>query len=633
MDELSDFHFSTFNDLLHSVFPPCWRMSRPASSTSLPAELPPPPVYVMRRSPGEKLPEHPLAFAVCDPTIIDRALSTLESGLVREGIARATTLPSASTSSVREYRNHILDPQQSRRGYGGDLSGILKLVVKPILQEFLGNSTLVVNSSLTDCIGQPAEEAWNVGVGKYNREGEWPVLESSVNLIVESTRVEALRPLYGRERIANTGEGARSPVGPDDWEPIDMRIVDAEGQDQTLEGVSAMMAQMSLHILSAAVGRFGLFYATPYFVLAELVVIDGQTFLLYGALDSFVLRPDDPVAVSRPFLAVLVALLLSCHPSFAVPGPSEAITQRIRDHARGRDYPHPRTLDGCGPLQDEADPVDRPASEHSEMDPGNASLPFLNGSVTSVSLRHIPKGSIICDAEGFAESRMLASPVELDCSDIKLFLSGDDDDWPGQAVPVPWNRTAPVPLELRLDLLQRIGHGRTSTVWSARWTPIGAAAAHATSPRSGATNAPEARLVAKVVLDKYAPSIAREYFVYTHIVPSLPLATQAFFPKFHGLYRSGPAGTAYIFVFDHAGEQLRKIEWEADAELKAETDAAFAQVASAGLYHGDERAANILRRPDGSLALIDWGEARLPSPNRYRPRRLRTVKATAPGGE
>ncbi|KDE02950.1 hypothetical protein, variant [Microbotryum lychnidis-dioicae p1A1 Lamole] len=326
---------------------------------------------------------------------------------------------------------------------------------------------------------------------------------------------------------------------------------------------------MSQHILSAGVGRFGLFYATPYFVLAELVVIDGQTFLLYGALDSFVLEPDDPVATSRPFLAVLVALLLSCHPSFAIPGPSEAVTQRLRDHARGRDHPHSRTLDGCGPLQNEADPVDRPASEHSEMDPGNASLPFLNGSVTSVSLRHIPKGSIICDAEGFAESRMLASPVELDCSDIKLYLSGDY--WPGQAVPVPWNRTAPVSLELRLDLVQRIGHGRTSTVWSARWTPIGAAAAHVTSPRSGATNAPDApgaQLVAKVVLDKYATSIAREYFVYTHIVPSLPPATQAFFPKFHGLYRSGPAGTAYIFVFDHAGEQLRTIEWEADAELK-----------------------------------------------------------------
>ncbi|SCV68945.1 BQ2448_1965 [Microbotryum intermedium] len=208
---------------------------------------------------------------------------------------------------------------------------------------------------------------------------------------------------------------------------------------------------------------------------------------------------------------------------------------------------------------------------------------------------HIPERPIICDAEAYHQSRMLALPFELDCNDAAL---------------MPWNHATPRGIEQRLDLVQRLGHGRTSTEWSARWTGIGNAG-HSTGSQASVPNAPEPDLVAKVVSAEFAASVAREYFVYVHNVPSLSPAAQAFFPRFHGLYRSGAGGHAYVFVLENGGERLTEDELTSDSELQNRTSAAFKLIASEGLFHGDEREANILRRMDGSICLVDWGEASL----------------------
>ncbi|KDE06779.1 hypothetical protein MVLG_02975 [Microbotryum lychnidis-dioicae p1A1 Lamole] len=119
------------------------------------------------------------------------------------------------------------------------------------------------------------------------------------------------------------------------------------------------------------------------------------------------------------------------------------------------------------------------------------------------------------------------------------------------------------------------------------------------------------RLAAKVVWEEYSPSIAREYFVYTSIVPLLSSQAQEYFSAFHGLYRSGNEGQAYILVMEDAGSPITHKQLEADAELKAKVDFALNLIADEGLHHNDEGARNVLLRPDGRICLIDWGEAQV----------------------
>ncbi|SGY14185.1 BQ5605_C010g06094 [Microbotryum silenes-dioicae] len=209
-------------------------------------------------------------------------------------------------------------------------------------------------------------------------------------------------------------------------------------------------------------------------------------------------------------------------------------------------------------------------------------------------------------------------------------------------------------LTSRLNLVRRVDRGASSSVWQAKCC-ITARAVHSssitsanpstptpppetpphTSPRSllDVRSTPDAsptpdlpsamnglssagiggrgKLVAKVVRERFTPSIAREYFVYTSIVPLLSVKAQEYFPAFHGLYRSGNEGQAYIFVMKDAGSPITHKQLEADAELKAKVDFALKLIADEGLHHNDEGARNVLLRPDGRICLIDWGEAQV----------------------
>ncbi|SCV72712.1 BQ2448_4249 [Microbotryum intermedium] len=346
------------------------------------------------------------------------------------------------------------------------------------------------------------------------------------------------------------------------WEPIDIRILKPDGQlKERLEGDPYII--LALQMLCRGT-RFGL-YCAPYFVLTELVVENGRTHMLIS-----------PAAFFGNFLAALVSLSMNFHPSYEIEGPSEDTLRSLRDAAEKLE-------------QDEGTPLD-PPSRPSKLDE-TALIPFVEDGKTVVSVQHHPDRKIVCGADTKPDSDMLAIGVDLHCNEffpntLRHQATSDSAAWVEST-------TNTCGLD-HLDLVTKIGGG-----------------AHCRSLVCAleTNRSREGPLVAKVVSARHAFSIAREYFVHTRIVPLLSPAARAFIPKFHGLYRSGSDGYAYVFVFEKAGAAITETEWDSDEELRSQAEAAFQLIADEGLVHCDERAPNVVRGADGQIFLVDWGEA------------------------
>ncbi|KDE05789.1 hypothetical protein MVLG_03880 [Microbotryum lychnidis-dioicae p1A1 Lamole] len=244
--------------------------------------------------------------------------------------------------------------------------------------------------------------------------------------------------------------------------------------------------------------------------------------------------------------------------------------------------------------------------EHIGEPDETASIPFVQVGKTAVSMRHRPDQKIICGVDGDPALDLLAIAVELHCSEF--FPDALRQEEASESVLRVESIVTAGSLD-RLELVTELGGGRTSMVWSARWSRVEDDATSNLPTSTSSDDEADSFLVAKIVSGEYASSVAREYFVHTRIVPLLSPAARAFIPKFHGLYRSETDGSAYILVFDHAGEVIPEAEWEADEELESETMAAFQLVADEGLVHADERRPNVVRRGNGQIFLVDWGEA------------------------
>ncbi|SCZ89865.1 BZ3500_MvSof-1268-A1-R1_Chr9g10625 [Microbotryum saponariae] len=325
--------------------------------------------------------------------------------------------------------------------------------------------------------------------------------------------------------------------------------------------------------------RFGIFYSAPYFVLAELVIEDGRSHLLISPPYSSALpSADNGLMPFEPqgFLAVLLSLSMTCHPYYTIEGPSMATRRSLRAAA----------------AELEEGSEETPASPQPRLAVTELATPTLfveddYDEGTTVSVRHLTDQKIICDAESRQDSDMLAIGVELDCSEL-----------------VPWADPASLATSVtsglpRLDLITRIGGGRTATVWSARWSKTGkrTTLARSSSGIPITRRGPKTRIVAKVVSAMYAASIAREYFIHT-----------------------GSDGYAYVFVLEDVGKEISETEWALDAELRDRAEAASQLIADEGLIHDDVYSRNVVRRGDGQVFLVDWGESQYEN---FAPRRSR----------
>ncbi|SGY72868.1 BQ5605_C005g03222 [Microbotryum silenes-dioicae] len=535
-----------------------------------------------RRSPGETLPRHGLTSASPDPSLVHRVVQGLKGGLEKTGTGDAP-LPRSVKFCFDDFLHHW-PVTLNEWDDSNVMFHLLDLV----------DITQHTVSRLAD---RPVAIHYMPSFHKYLGQDELPTLHTSVlngddfaNTVVLETNdvgnLESAHESYPGSQMPNLWSDYGSVT------PLDLRVFDSDGRSvmhPKSKGIRLAKMALQLHEHKA---RFGVYFAPPYFVLCELVVENGRTHLLTSEVCLSVLWAQDdlaPVVAPRPesFLAILVSLFSSVHADYSIEGPPEKMRIALR-----------RTTDELESIR--LTPLLSPPIE--TLDSAVAGPFLVHAKALEVTLRHLPGTAIICDSEANKGTGMVAIGVELDCDRDFFSVSFDEE---GEANVLPWVTTPigdPARLD-RLDLLTEIGRGRTATIWTARWS----GRPDTEVPRASAASNPPARLqgdlVAKVVsADYYAPSIAREYFIFTQILPSLSTAAQAYFPKFHGLYRSGSDGRAYVLLLEDVGSTVTQEQWVGDTELRR-------KIEKEGVYHGDERAQNVTIRPDGRICIIDWGEA------------------------
>ncbi|SCV68942.1 BQ2448_1962 [Microbotryum intermedium] len=161
-----------------------------------------------------------------------------------------------------------------------------------------------------------------------------------------------------------------------------------------------------------------------------------------------------------------------------------------------------------------------------------------------------------------------------------------------------WPNVATEQVTTRLDLVNELEQRQSRTIWAARWTPF--------DPEQKSPT-----LIAKVISAKRAASIAREYFIYTRIVPQLSAAAQTFFPPLQGVYRSGMDGQAYVVLLECSGVVVTTKQLDKDEELRKRIRTALDLIKSEGLSQFNEAVFKVVRREDGRIFIVDWGEAML----------------------
>ncbi|SGY14183.1 BQ5605_C010g06093 [Microbotryum silenes-dioicae] len=707
---------ATFNDLLSFVFPSTTFMV----DTRAEPEEPPP---LTRRGPGEHVPPGLDLISAChDSSLIDRILSGLGRGFDKSG-GRDSVLPLLTSSYIKR--------EVSQRGrvinsVGAGLRQLSRMTMGVIdfMTESIAHEPVVMMESETD----KEYASHSVPSRKFYVKRSQPGPEDDKvkfsPVVMQGYMASHLKFHYeGSPTVRGVfrpGLGANV---------LDIRVVTATGELVRLQGARAIAAKVGLipmreraeRIASALQAcssdkcRFGIIGALPYFVVTELVVIDGEWHLLISDLCSAVVEPEHSTVKSRSLMGVLLGIFMNDFDDYRVEGHSSEVKQRIRDHVKHLDAlnvvnevqstddvpPRDSMLDNSPPAQTNTAPSDEAAASTSIRRPDDTSdsseelEAFVNQGNQTVMARHCPKQAIVCDVKELPDSRMVAIPIELEVDTApalspqqppakKIRLDSDahrpkltealslaiqelfSPDAFFSKAEGTFSSPLASTLTSRLNLVRRVGRGASSSVWQAEWLHHSAgsacpSASASTRERSFTTSASSSmptpssettpntspqlpldvmstpypppapylplamsgrfgpsskgvgrgRLAAKVVWEEYSPSIAREYFVYTSIVPLLSSQAQEYFSAFHGLYRSGNEGQTYILVMEDAGSPITHKQLEADAELKAKVDFALNLIADEGLHHNDEGARNVLLRPDGRICLIDWGEAQV----------------------
>ncbi|SCZ95115.1 BZ3500_MvSof-1268-A1-R1_Chr11-3g03613 [Microbotryum saponariae] len=541
------------------------------------------------RMPGEQDPH--LGIAVRDRTLLDRVTRALQRGLERTSTSPSTPLEPNTQYWVKDYFDDY------------DCAA---------LAEEDGNSYPRVDHTPAreprSTMGQTGDRNWEMrSASTLHTTGFEPL----TTLAMDATSKQALESIFEQ---ASRSEDS-------DLDVLDIRLVKGGvNRILKLDGGLAIAVKMALHIHRAVNGRFGLLWGATYFAVTELVEFEGRTHLAVSDVCSMSAVPPSPTAPKiQPFFGIFISLFMSHHPEYRIDAPSDDDLRAW--HVAAEELDRSTALARLRPMLNLDDAV----------------VPLLQDAKTVIGLRHHPGSQIVCDVETNANSSMVAIGVELECDDFfGSDLSRANLCERQETAPVlPW---FDIPLADamkldRLDLITPLGRGLTATVWKAKWSRRSGPGNVRRSSRL-ARRSEDVPVVAKVVPAAFTSSVAREYFIYTQAVPRLSPEAQAYMPKFFGLYRSGWDGGGFVLVMEDVGQPVTDEEFDAGQDKAARLSqstfssnlalsggpiadprssdsfrAAFDLLSKEGLSHQDERANNVLRREDGRLFIVDWGEA------------------------
>ncbi|SCZ98178.1 BZ3500_MvSof-1268-A1-R1_Chr7-1g09040 [Microbotryum saponariae] len=563
------------------------------------------------RMPGEEDPH--LGIAVRDPTLLDRVTRGLQRGLERTSTSPSTPLDPDTQYSAKKYLdNYDFAALAEEDGNSFPLERIILEFIRPIVRMLYGDPRLVIDArEPRSTMGQTGDLNWAMrSASTMHTTGFEPL----TTIAMDATSKQALESIF--EQASRSGDV--------DLDVLDIHLVKGGvNQILKLDDGLAIAVKMALHIHSAVNGRFGLLWGATFFAVTELgefpkrgggiagnsrsdlgsgtvapalVEFEGRTHLAVSDVCSMSAIPPSATAPKiQPFFGIFISLFMSHHPEYRIDAPSDDETRAW--HAAAEELDRSTALARPRPMPKLDDAV----------------VPLLQDAKTVIGLRHRPGSQIVCDIETNTNSSMIAMGVELECDN---FFGSDLSqanlcECQETAPVLPWLDIPPADaMKLdRLDLVTPLGRGLTATVWKAKWSRRSGPGNVRRSSRL-ARRSEDVPVVAKVVPAAFASSVAREYFIYTQAVPRLSPEARAYIPKFFGLYRSGWDGGGFVLVMEDVGQPITDKEFDAgDDDEGNEARAAFELLSKEGLSHQDERANNVLRREDGRLFIIDWGEA------------------------
>ncbi|KDE02801.1 hypothetical protein MVLG_06660 [Microbotryum lychnidis-dioicae p1A1 Lamole] len=293
-------------------------------------------VALSLQAPRLDLTKHPmmaLTSAVQDTTVVDRAVAAVEKGLLAGCMADGVKLEDLKHGE--DLQDHLWGAQPKHMSHRtiiaiDNLPRLIKRAILPIARILARDQDLNLVTSEED-------EMYNFVLVKGPGDGQ-ASSSSATNrplttfVVVEyedlNQELDENGLLIHSRALAQLEAFSRRGVNLLFMKTLIHQVDKLEGRD-----AESVLTKMILRMTEAKNARFALLIATPYFLLAELVHVEGKTHLLldriYSAVDE---GPDSgSSAPYRPVLAVLLALFMNHFPEFKIDRPGENVKYKVRE--------------------------------------------------------------------------------------------------------------------------------------------------------------------------------------------------------------------------------------------------------------------------------------------------------------
>ncbi|SCZ92105.1 BZ3500_MvSof-1268-A1-R1_Chr5-3g08340 [Microbotryum saponariae] len=296
--------------------------------------------------------QHPLMGLTCavrDTSIVDRALEALKKGVLEQ---RRSKLSPGQKSEMQDQDFKLVDLQDGLWGKEAREAEQREMMLIDRFHSRVEEIILPTVQLLCE------DRGLNLATEGLDRCRNYSLVKGPGNQASSSTATNETLVTF----VANNIEDGGKPIFSDglrvhslflasfearSYDGIDMRFpkLMLEGSEgrylenlvmQSFFGTYAARSilQAAWSVQEAKNARFLIFFATPYYMLAELVTIDGKWHLLldqvYTAVREDPTESADSDLEYRPFLALLLALFMDHKEGFKIEGPSEVIKDKVR---------------------------------------------------------------------------------------------------------------------------------------------------------------------------------------------------------------------------------------------------------------------------------------------------------------
>ncbi|KDE02802.1 hypothetical protein MVLG_06661 [Microbotryum lychnidis-dioicae p1A1 Lamole] len=297
-------------------------------------------VALSLQSPDFDPSQHPLMGLTCavrDTSIVDRALAALKKGVLEQP-SRSKLSPELK-SEMQDQDFKLVDLQdwlwgkEAREAEHREMMLIdrfhrcVQEIILPTVQLLSEDQGSNLATEGLDCCRN-----YSLVKGPGNQASSSTATNETLVTFVANNIEDGGEPVFSDGLRVHSEFLASFEAS--SYDGIDIRFVKLMLEGSEGRYLENLVMQAAWSVQEAKNGRFLIFFATPYYMLAELVTIDGKWHLLldqvYTAVREDPTESADSDLEYRPFLALLLALFMDHKQGFKIDGPSEVIKDKVR---------------------------------------------------------------------------------------------------------------------------------------------------------------------------------------------------------------------------------------------------------------------------------------------------------------